>query len=277
MKGTRFKPVLRECLGQLNREIRIALTPLPKDKTWVFLVGCYNSGTTLLAELLGQLPSISALSTEGHFITDQFVKDYDIGLPRMWVEREDLFRLTEDDHGPDPVRVKKEWAMRLDLKKPVLLEKSPPNSAKTRWLQQHFENAHFIGIMRNGYAVAEGITRKANPKHLINSWPIEKSIYQWKRSNEVLQQDAEHLKRFIWISYEDLTEDTIGTLNKITDFIGIENFAQFEAERNWNIHERDEQVRNMNAESIARLTPEQIKRITEVAGEMLDEFGYPRL
>ncbi len=277
MKGTRFKPVLRECLGQLNREIRIALTPLPKDKTWVFLVGCYNSGTTLLAELLGQHPSISALSTEGHFITDQFVKDYDIGLPRMWVEREDLFRLTEDDHGPDPVRVKKEWAMRLDLKKPVLLEKSPPNSAKTRWLQQHFENAHFIGIMRNGYAVAEGITRKADPKHLINSWPIEKSVNQWKRSNEVLQQDAEHLKRFIWISYEDLAEDTIGTLNKITDFIGIENFEQFEAERNWSIHERDEQVRNMNAESIARLTPEQIKCITEIGGEMLDEFGYSRL
>lgn len=277
MKGTRFKPILRECLGQLNREIRIALTPLPKDKTWVFLVGCYNSGTTLLAELLGQHPSISALSTEGHFITDQFVKDYDIGLPRMWVEREDLFRLNENDHGPDPVRVKKEWAMRLDLKKPVLLEKSPPNSAKTRWLQQHFENAHFIGIMRNGYAVAEGITRKADPKHLLNSWPIEKSAYQWKRSNEVLQQDAEHLKHFIWISYEDLAEDTIGTLNKITDFIGIENFEHFEAGRNWSIHEREEQVRNMNAESIARLTPGQIKRITEVAGEMLDEFGYPRL
>jgi hypothetical protein len=277
MKGTRFKPILRECLGQLNREIKIALTPLPKDKTWVFLVGCYNSGTTLLAELLGQHPSISALSTEGHFITDQFVKDYDIGLPRMWVEREDLFRLNENDHGPDPVRVKKEWAMRLDLKKPVLLEKSPPNSAKTRWLQQHFENAHFIGIMRNGYAVAEGITRKADPKHLINSWPIEKSAYQWKRSNEVLQQDAEHLKHFIWISYEDLAEDTIGTLNKITDFIGIENFEHFEAGRNWSIHEREEQVRNMNAESIERLTPEQIKRITEVAGEMLDEFGYPRL
>lgn len=277
MKGTRFKPILRECLGQLNREIKIALTPLPKDKTWVFLVGCYNSGTTLLAELLGQHPSISALSTEGHFITDQFVKDYDIGLPRMWVEREDLFRLNENDHGPDPVRVKKEWAMRLDLKKPVLLEKSPPNSAKTRWLQQHFENAHFIGIMRNGYAVAEGITRKADPKHLINSWPIEKSAYQWKRSNEVLQQDAEHLKHFIWISYEDLAEDTIGTLNKITDFIGIENFEHFEAGRNWSIHEREEQVRNMNTESIERLTPEQIKRITEVAGEMLDEFGYPRL
>lgn len=277
MKETRFKPILRECLGQLHREIKIALTPVPKDKTWVFIVGCYNSGTTLLSELLGQHPSISSLPTEGHFITDQFVKDFDVGLPRMWVEREDLFRLDENNHGPDPLRVKKEWAMRMNLRKPVLLEKSPSNSAKTRWLQANFENAHFVGIMRNGYAVAEGITRKADPKHLVNSWPIEMSAYQWKRSNEVLRQDAEHLKRFIWITYEELAEDTIGTLNKITDFVGIKNFKSFETGQKWSIHERDEQVRNMNAENIKRLTPTQIESINQIAGDMLDEFGYERL
>lgn len=277
MKGTRFRPIFQGCLGQLNREFRIALTPIPKKKTWVFLVGCYNSGTTLLAELLGQHPSISALPTEGHFITDQFVKDYDIGLPRMWVEREDLFRLNETDEGPDPVRLTKEWAMRLDCSKPVLLEKSPPNSAKTRWLQKHFENAHFVGIVRDPYAVAEGITRKADPKHLINSWPIEMSAYQWMRSNQILQQDAEHLNHFMWVKYEDLTKDTVGTLNKITNFVGIQGFEQFESDRNWTIHERSEQVRNMNAESINRLSPPQIEAVTRVAGEMIDVFGYPRL
>jgi hypothetical protein len=146
-----------------------------------------------------------------------------------------------------------------------------------RWLQKHFENAHFIGIMRNGYAVSEGITRKADPKHLINSWPIEMSAYQWKRSNEVMQQDAEHLKKFMWITYEDLAGDTVETLNKITDFIGVDDFETFESDRQWSIHERDEQVRNMNDESIARLSPEQIKIINEVAGDMLDEFGYTRL
>ncbi len=146
-----------------------------------------------------------------------------------------------------------------------------------RWLQKHFENAHFIGIMRNGYAVAEGITRKADPKHLIDSWPIEMSAYQWKRSNEVMQQDAEHLKKFMWINYEDLAEDTAATLNKITNFIGIDDFQAFESDRNWSIHERNEQVRNMNNESISRLSKQQIETINDVAGDMLDEFGYPRL
>lgn len=277
MKGTRFKPVLRECFGQLNRELRIALTPVPKGKTWLFLVGCYNSGTTLLAELLSQHPQISALPTEGHFITDQFIKDYDIGLPRMWVEREDLFRLTEADTGPDVIRIKKEWGMRLDLRKPVLLEKSPPNTAKVRWLQAHFENAHFVAIVRNGYAVAEGITRKADPKHLVNSWPVEMSAWQWKRSNEILQHDAQHLKHLLWVKYEDLAADTESTLKKITDFVGINAFASFAADKSWSIHEREEQVRDMNQESIARLSRTEIARINQVAGDMIESFGYTRL
>lgn len=277
MKGTRFRPILRECLGQLNREIRIALTPVPTDKTWIFLVGCYNSGTTLLAELLGQHPSISALPTEGHFITDQFVKDYNIGLPRMWVDREDIFRLTEDDEGPDPIRIKKEWCMRLDPGKPVLLEKSPSNTAKMRWLQRHFENAHFIGIVRNGYAVAEGISRKAEPHHLAEGWPIEKSAWQWRRSNEVMQQDAASLQRYIQVTYEDLTSDTRGTLERIAGFVGIPGFEDIGSDRPWRIHERDEKVRDLNDESISRLSREQIAKINQVAGDMLDAFGYTRL
>lgn len=277
MKGTRFKPIIRECLGQLRRETRIALTPVPRDKTWVFLVGCYNSGTTLLAEMLGRHPAISALPTEGHFITDQFIKDYDIGLPRMWVDREDIFCLTEEDEGPDPVRLKKEWAIRLDLDKPLLLEKSPPNSARTRWLQKHFENPHFIGIVRNPYAVSEGICRKAEPHHLAHGWPLEKCAYQWKRSNEVLTNDSKKLRNFMWVKYEDLVSETSGSMDRITEFLGIERFHAIESGRTWSIHERNEEIRNMNDVSIEKLSREDIALINRVAGDSIESFGYRRL
>ena len=277
MKSTRFKPILRECLGQLHREIKIAITPVPEGKTWVFLVGCYNSGTTLLSEILGQHTSISALPTEGQFITDEFVKDYDLGVPRMWVQREDLFCLNEDSEGPDPVRIKKEWAIRLDLDKPLLLEKSPPNSAKTRWLQKHFENAHFIGIVRNPYAVSEGISRKAEPHHLVHGWPIEMCAYQWRRSNEILMNDAQHLARFMWVKYEDLVEDTQASLNRITEFLGIDKFEAIDSAKTWSIHERDDEIKNMNNESINKLGREDIAVINKVAGDAIETFGYKRL
>ncbi len=267
-------PILSEFAKSLHREAKIAITPIPTGKKWVFLVGCYNSGTTLLAKILGQHPAISALPTEGHFITDQFIKDYEIGLPRMWVDREDLFTLDENSNGPDPYRVIKEWAMRLDTRKPVLLEKSPPNVSKMRWLEKHFKEAYFIGIIRNGYAVAEGITRKGDPQHLASGWPIEKSAYQWKRSNEIMFQNAEQVKRFMLVTYEDVADDPYAELNRITKFLDISGFDAEIRTKKWGIHERNENVRNMNAESIERLDPEDIRKIDNVAGELLQKFGY---
>lgn len=274
MKGTRFRSVLRESLGNIWRECRIAVTPVPKPDKWVFIVGCYNSGTTLLSELMSRHPDISGIPTEGHFITDQFVKDFDIGLPRMWVDREDMFRLTETDEGPEVVRLKKEWGMRLDLSKKILLEKSPPNAARTRWFQKHFEHAHFIGLVRNGYAVSEGISRKGDPKHIKEGWPIERSARQWARSNEILQADAEHLKHFTWVKYEDLAADPKTTLNRLSEFLGLPPFPESAYSDSFKIHERNDSVKDLNQVSIDRLSPEQVRTVTEVAGDCLRYHGY---
>lgn len=277
MKGTRFKKVLRESFGNIHREIKVALTPVPKPEKWLFLVGCYNSGTTLLAELLGRHPEISALPTEGHFISDQFVKDYEVGLPRMWAGREELFRLTELDQGIDPFRVKKEWGMRLDLSKPVLLEKSPPNSVRTRWLNKHFSPAYFVEIVRNGYAVSEGIRRKANPRHLRDSWPIEQCAFQWRRSIEVLEEDSLFLDNFLQVRYEDLTEKPEIILGRITDFLKLTKKVPLTIGDDLSIHERNEPIKNMNVQSFKRLTPDDIKKINQVAADALRRCGYDLL
>jgi len=273
LAGTRWKATLREIAARLNRELRVSLTRVPNPEKWVFVVGCYNSGTTLLAEVLGAHPLISALPDEGQFLTDQFAADHELGLGRMWVKREDLYRLNEADDGPDVHRLKKEWGMRLDTGKPILLEKSPPNAARTRWLQQNFENAHFIAIIRNGYAVAEGIRRKGRPSHL-ERWPLEDCAYQWQRSNLVLEEDSRKLENFMWVRYEDFAEDTADTLRSIYDFLGIQTEAGMDIGREWAIHERSEPIANMNAQSIGRLSPEDMAVIDRVAGDALAHFGY---
>ncbi|MCW8091278.1 sulfotransferase family protein [Alteromonas sp. ASW11-130] len=276
MKGTRFKEVTREALGNILREVKIAAKPIPHPDKWVFIVGCYNSGTTLLSELMGRHPDMSALPTEGHFITDQFKKDYDLGIPRMWVDREDIFRLTENDEGPDVIRIKKEWGMRLNLKKKVLVEKSPPNTGRTRWFQKHFENAHFIGIVRNGYAVAEGISRKGDPKAMKDGWPMEKSAWQWARSNEIMLDDAKHLKKFHLLRYEDLASSPQQELNKIAEFLSLPAFPDVRNE-NFSIHERNDSVKDMNQSSISKLSQADISIVNDVAGYMLDRLNYERL
>ncbi len=274
MAGTRWRALLRSSIGSIHREFKITMTALPKPKKWVFIVGCYNSGTTLLHELLSTHKQISGLPTEGQFLTDQFDSDYQLGLPRMWVQREDLFRLTEKDNGPDAIRIKKEWAIRLEKSKPIYLEKTPPNAARTRWLQKHFENAYFIGIVRNGYAVSEGIARKAEPKHLKDGWPIELCAYQWHRSNEILSEDAKYLNNFIWVKYEDLAENAMAQLERIFRFLDIKSELSVDLEKNWSIHERDQKIMNMNSESISKLSSDKIAIINSIAKDTLRKFDY---
>lgn len=276
MQGTIWKKLLRQCLGEIHREIKITFTPIPTPKKWVFIVGCYNSGTTLLSKVLAGHEMIGSLPTEGHFLTDQFPSEHDIGISRMWMYREDLYRLTEKDLGPDVIRIKKEWNMRMNKRsKPVFLEKSPQNGARTRWLQKHFENAYFIGVIRNGYAVSEGIARKAKPEYRMNSWPIETCAKQWCHSNKVLEEDAAHLDNFMWVRYEDFTENPQKELNNLLKFIGIDQYEEIDTLQHWSIHERSENIRNMNHESISRLSDNDIQAINRVAGECITHFGYP--
>jgi len=274
MKGTRWKNILRKCSGEINRELRITLSGMPRPEKWVFLIGCYNSGTTLLRKILGSHPLISALPSEGQYLTDQFPSDHEIGLSRMWVLREDLYRLTENDSGPDANRIKREWGMRLDKSRPVFLEQTPANAARVRWLQNNFENTYFIGIVRNGYAVSEGITRKAKPVHLEHGWSIEQAAYQWSRSNEILSEDSKHLDNFIWCKYEKLAENPEKEILKILSFLEISEKGKIEMDQNWSVHERDQKIININNESMKRLTKEQIATINGISKKMLSKFGY---
>jgi hypothetical protein len=272
---TRWKSILRECIGNIHRELNVTFIPYSEPQKWLFVVGCYNSGTTLLSEVLSQHKDISGLPTEGHFLTDQLISDYKIGLPRMWVSREDLFRAFEDDDIGDVGRIKKEWIIRLDRSKPVFLEKSPSNGAKMRWLQANFENSYFISVVRNGYATAEGIRRKAEPMHLKNGWPIRQCAYQWRRSNEVLEEDSEHINNYLQVKYEDFVDDPTSVVKKINTFVGIEcEEGDMNYKKNWSIHERKQPIMNLNQDSIDRLTQNDINIINEVASDMLLEYGY---
>ena len=45
-----------------------------KNKNWIFITGCYNSGTTLLNQILSTHSRISGLPDEGVMLTDQLVR-----------------------------------------------------------------------------------------------------------------------------------------------------------------------------------------------------------
>lgn len=161
----------------------------------------------------------------------------------------------------------------------MLVEKSVPNTVRMPFLQDFFRPAYFIHIVPNGYAVSEGIHRKATPKQWDPSsnreeWPIEWCAEQWCSSLEIVERDRPQIERFLEIRYEDLTEKPGETLQRVSDFLGIELFPPDFSRRTWRIHGVESRISNMNRSSLQRLNAHETSRVTEVAKAELEEYGY---
>ncbi|MFW5927965.1 MAG: sulfotransferase family protein [Thermoplasmatota archaeon] len=246
--------------------------PLPKPEKWCFIVGCTNSGNTLFQELLSHHPDIGTMPGEGEFYTDQFKRARDLNLGRGYALDKDKFYLDEKSGKEiDLEKLKRQWGAKFDdPSKPVLLEKTPANTVRVRWLQEHFKDPHFIGIVRNGYAVAEGIRRK-------RGFPLDIASKQWLKSNRILLEDFKRLNKTMIIKYENLAENTKETLIDVAEFIGLdtENFdIEDLMDRSYSIHEKDSSIKNMNHRSFKSLSSDDFRLIRQITGEMLDKFDY---
>ena len=243
---------------------------IPRPARWLFIVGCYNSGTTLLHRTLQVHPQIGSMPQEGQFLTDVFPAPRDLGLPRLWALQPDRFRLTEASTHVDAARLKRQWGARFnDPCRPVLLEKSPTNTARTRWLEQHFENAHFVGVIRDGHAVAEGIRRRAGHG-------IRDAARQWRVCNEIMLKDFARLRHARIIRYEDLVADPDTEIAGLFDFIDLPPMPDGLKSIRVDIRGQSSNIRDMNQSSVTALTEADRDTIHQEAGMLLESLGYTR-
>lgn len=266
---------MRQVARALKRAARARLYGLPgviasPDK-WVFLVGCYNSGTTLLNRILARHPDISSMPTEGQFYTDQLLVPQNLGLARAWALQPELFRLTERDRdGIDVPRLKRQWQRASKPAGcPVLMEKSPPNAARIRWLNANFNNSYFVAIVRNPYATVEGMFRRSE-------LTLAMAANQWERSNRIMLADLQQVPRGLLITYEKLTEATSDVLDQICSFLEIDMLDKSALDGVFDIHGEKGEIRNLNHLSIGRLAEEDMRQITATTLDIQTRLGYPQ-
>ena len=267
----RYNRIWMELLNQTGRVI--------KNKKWIFISGCYNSGTTLLDQILATHPEISGLPDEGVMLTDKLVRPEDFNWRRMWSECENDIKESAPFVEKDANRIKKHWSHFYDLKKDFFVEKSISNQTRLEFFNTHFSPVWFIHIVRNGYAVAEGIHRKAevmegNEYYNRGDYPYSLCAKQWVRSLEVFEKEQKRLQNVITISYEELAENPSKTINTILDEIDLQRFPGDYFDKSFNIHEKQSKIRNMNASSFNRLKKEDYKAINEIAKETMLNYGY---
>ncbi len=242
-----------------------------KDSTWLFVLGVNNSGTTLLTRILGLHPYIRDLHAEGQRLTRALPKPIDFDLRRMWSHRIDAFRWTEDDDPTPAARAMYDWAPHFARGSGYLLEKSPPNTVRSRWLQANFRPCRFLVVTRNPYAVAEGVRRRRN-------CTLEEAAEHWALAHTALHEDFPLLQHALHITYERLCDDTQAVLRDIESFLNLpQPFDMQLLEREFDVHNMQDTpalIQNFNERSIARLSPSEVATVTRNAGIAMSQWGY---
>lgn len=264
------KPIGKKFSAVLGRELR--------PEKWVFIIGCYNSGTTLLDSILSKHPAIGALPYEGVALTDQLPIPEHFGWPRLWQKCAQDMDIPADDHAKAARRIKRQWSVSYPRRMPVLLEKSIANTCRMPFLDEHFQPAYFIHIVRNGYAVAEGIRRKTSPARWGNpdfpkGYPIEFCARQWVATCEVVEKDKKQVKHFKEITYEDLCADPAAVVTSVLEFLSLSADQIENMIRPQRVHGETQPISNLNSHSIAALSDEDRATVRKVAAPWLDRFG----
>ena len=198
----------------------------PSDRHIVaFICGLHRSGTTPLAHWLSGHPDISAFRNtgvnmdEGQFLQTVYPPALHHGGPGRFAFDPEA-HLTEKSSivsEENRLRLWAEWSSHWDLNRRVLLEKSPPNIIRTRFLQALFPDSRFIVIIRHPIGVAYA-TKRWSQTSLLSL------LKHWVRAHERLLADAPSIRHLALIRYEDLVADPPKALAGLQEFLDLDPY-----------------------------------------------------
>jgi hypothetical protein len=202
-----------------------------EEHRFVFLAGLHRSGTTLLARLLGAHPQISGFSgtgapaDEGQHLQSVYPSDHEYGRPGRFGFAPEM-HLTESSplvSERNATALFEEWSPHWDLSRPLLLEKSPPNLLKTRFLQALYPTSSFVVIVRHPIPVSIPTAKWRGTRR------YDRMFEHWLRCHALFEADREHLERVHVLQYEQLVNDPAAELRAIFDFLELESIPPSEA------------------------------------------------
>lgn len=199
--------------------------PTADDGRITFVGGLHRSGTSPLSRWLCSHPEISGLTDtgvpedEGQHLQQVYPTAMHHGGPGRFAF-DPSARLTEDAAACSPGAAETlidAWAPYWDTSRERLLEKSPPNLVRLRFLRALFPNARFIVIVRHPAAVAMATQKWSGTS-------IRSLIAHWVAAHEHLEADAALVGRVALVRYEDLMAAPDQTMRALFAFLEVTPF-----------------------------------------------------
>ena len=249
--------------------------------TNLFIICANNSGSTFLKNALATSRRTWNLTVEGQFMFGFAGPDTRTHGRLLWGADPRWRGILADEDAYDWPRNRHVWYFQASAREPaatVFTTKAPPFLLHVEALNRHFRNAKFLFMVRNPYAVCEGIWRyrqdqPAPPGRRLFEAAAEHVAYCLERQRRNLETHA-HLGAFF--TYEAMCDQPERVERQIRSL--VPEIDDLELRRRLRVKGLyDEMLTNMNARQIARLTPAQLavaNRVFEKHREVLEHFGY---
>lgn len=243
------------------------LQPSYRDQPFLFICGLHRSGTSLIHRLLRAHPDISGIAhttvpeDEGQHLQTVFESDGPYGPLFSYSPQ---LHLTEESNlvsTGNKEKLLREWGYYLNYNKGVLIEKSPSNIIRTRFLQAVIPSACFLIVARHPIATAMAVRKWTDA-------PLTKIIEHWLHAHQLLMADIGHLQRRLVVRYEDFVDSPEQCLVAVTDMLGLDTIGVTESTRNSN------QAYFDAWEAEAEPSPDWVDHMLSTHASLLDTFGY---
>ena len=258
----------------------------------LFVLCPNNNGSTFLHNALATSRRTWNLPYEGRkalgYAGPSFTNDRRmLGRARIWAARRRWLDILGNPANYDWPRTRKAWYFQSHARDPgasIFVEKSPEHLVIADDLSWRFRNARFLVMVRNPYAVCEGVCRGLH-RRLRGGLPValEGERLETLAARHVAtcmerqRRNVETLGgRGVFFTYEAMCAEPERVARKIRDLVPeLDDLCL--RQRLPVHHTYHEMLTDMNARQIARLAPGQIAAINRVLRghrAVLEHFGY---
>lgn len=260
----------------------------------LFIVCANNSGTTFLKAALATSRETWNLPLEGQTTFGYAGPSVrSLGIGKVWAARPEWVSTLSDASLYDWESTRRAWyfqALSRSAQAQVFVEKSPQNVLIVDQLATAFRSPRFLFMVRNPYATVEGIVRRLEQFHgsirrrdmvgRVKIDPEEDSLtlatQHVATCLEAQRRNVEtHQDNAVQFTYEQMCDDPKTVEAKIKRLVpALDDLIldQILAVKDYN-----ERLCNMNGKQIARLSSQQIDKISKILAphqSALAEFGY---